>query len=146
MQCFLCSIDFLFKTVYNNHWLYLYIIHWLVSSGGMNMELIPDRLKTIREHLGINKAEAARLLNLTPMGYGRYENSERSPSYQMIEYMAHKMNTSAAYLTGQSDEQTPDILIFTKEDNQLLFQLATELKQADDSQLKRLLTYYHKMK
>ena len=50
----------------------------------MNTVLIPERLIKSRKLLGLNKAEAARLLNLSKMGYGRYESGERSPSFQTI--------------------------------------------------------------
>jgi transcriptional regulator with XRE-family HTH domain len=52
------------------------------------MNFIPERLISVREALGINKAEAARMLNLSAMGYGRYEKGEREPSYQMVNYIA----------------------------------------------------------
>ena len=45
----------------------------------MNTVLIPERLINSRKLLGLNKAEAARLLNLSKMGYGRYESGERIP-------------------------------------------------------------------
>ena len=46
---------------------------------------VPERLILIREKLGISKAEAARRVGLSKMGYGRYESGERIPSVQTIE-------------------------------------------------------------
>lgn len=46
------------------------------------MHFCPERLIQVRESLHINKAEAARRLNLSAMAYGRYERGEREPSYQ----------------------------------------------------------------
>ena len=54
---------------------------------------VPERLILIREKLGISKAEAARRVGLSKMGYGRYESGERIPSVQTIEVMAQKLNT-----------------------------------------------------
>ena len=41
------------------------------------MHFCPERLIQVRESLHINKAEAARRLNLSAMAYGRYERGER---------------------------------------------------------------------
>lgn len=42
------------------------------------MDFKPERLISLRQSLGINKAEAARRLNISAMGYGRYESGERT--------------------------------------------------------------------
>ena len=52
------------------------------------MHFCPERLIQVRESLHINKAEAARRLNLSAMAYGRYERGEREPSYQYAFYIA----------------------------------------------------------
>ena len=39
----------------------------------MSAQLIPERLKIARENLGITMAEASRRLNLSKIGYCRYE-------------------------------------------------------------------------
>ena len=46
------------------------------------MKFKAERIIQIREQLGMNKAEAARKLNMSAMGYGRYENGQREPSFQ----------------------------------------------------------------
>ena len=51
------------------------------------MHFCPERLIQVRESLHINKAEAARRLNLSAMAYGRYERGEREPSYQYAFYI-----------------------------------------------------------
>ena len=48
------------------------------------MHFCPERLIQVRESLHINKAEAARRLNLSAMAYGRYERGEREPSYTLF--------------------------------------------------------------
>ena len=57
----------------------------------MDMVFIPERLKGIREERNLSKAAAARLLNLSKMGYLRYETGDRTPSYQTIVFMAQKL-------------------------------------------------------
>ena len=43
------------------------------------MNLDTERLISVRKSLGLNKAEAAKKLNMSAMGYGRYESGQRSP-------------------------------------------------------------------
>lgn len=51
----------------------------------MSAKLIPERLKFVRENMGITMAEASRRLNLSKIGYCRYEYGERVPSQQTLE-------------------------------------------------------------
>ena len=67
------------------------------------------RLKEIRENLGISKAEAARRLNMTAMGYGRYENGQREPSFQTINYIAQVFGTSSDYLYDKVNNPSADV-------------------------------------
>ena len=50
------------------------------------MNFCPERLIQLRTSLNINKAEAARQLNISAMAYGRYERGEREPSYQSASH------------------------------------------------------------
>ena len=111
----------------------------------MAASLLPDRLIAIRKKKGLNKAEAARLLNLSKMGYGRYESGERSPSPQMLELIAQKMGTSVAYLTGMSASSDAQHIIISKEKNSSLFSFVAELQMCDQKTLDRLLAYYRSL-
>jgi transcriptional regulator with XRE-family HTH domain len=104
------------------------------------MNFIPERLISTRESLGINKAEAARMLNLSAMGYGRYEKGEREPSYQMVSYIAQNFNTSIDYLYGSSDEMRIRSTTVNEKDEPDLF-LLIELARQDEKLLPRLLEY-----
>lgn len=94
----------------------------------MKEKLIPERLQNIRMRLGINKAEAARLLDLTKMGYGRYESGERSPSFQSISFMADVLGTSVAYLTGETEDPSPDAITIRAQEEPDLFSLAAAFR------------------
>jgi transcriptional regulator with XRE-family HTH domain len=104
------------------------------------MKFIPNRLISVRESLGINKAEAARMLNVSAMGYGRYEKGEREPSYQMVNYIAQTFHTSIDYLYGYSDEMNVRSTIISEKDEPDLF-LLIELTRKDEKLLPRLLEY-----
>ena len=59
------------------------------------MKFQPERLIQLRNTLNINKAEAARRLNISPMEYGRYEKGQREPSLipQSVSLRRHLIAT-----------------------------------------------------
>ena len=93
----------------------------------MKSIFLPERLKKIREDRGLNKAEAARLLGLSKMGYLRYESADRTPSYQTIVFMALKLGTSPDYLTGKTKNSEPMEYIISKSDDPVLFELIIDM-------------------
>lgn len=94
-------------------------------------KLIKERLKAIREGLGINMAEASRRLELSKMGYLRYERGDREPSVQSIEFIAERFGTSVEYLTGKTDDPSPSKIVFSRKTNPELFDLLLELKDEE---------------
>lgn len=109
------------------------------------MSFSSDKLKRIRESLGINKAEAARRLHMTPMGYGRYESGERSPSYQTIQYMALVLGTSYDYLCNETEDPSPKEVVISNENTPVLFELTLNLSKDDPALHQRMLAYYKKI-
>ena len=76
----------------------------------MGKKLLPDRLKQIREALGITSAEAARRTGADKSTYAKYESGTAFPSAPMLRIMAMHLGTSVAYLTGEADDSAPDVL------------------------------------
>ena len=105
------------------------------------MEFSSIRLKEIRSSLGINKAEAAKMLHMTAMGYGRYEKGERVPSYQTVCYMAHIFGTSADYLYGLTDDPAPDEIVVSLENDPELFKVVYIIKNMNMKSRDRILAY-----
>ena len=112
----------------------------------MESLFMPERLKKIREERGLNKAEAARLLGLSKMGYLRYESSARTPSYQMIVFMAQKLNTSPDYLIGTEDDPELKEYVISRSDDPALFEMITDVIDKKNPARDRLLAYYKKLK
>jgi transcriptional regulator with XRE-family HTH domain len=112
----------------------------------MELIFLPERLKKIRENRGLNKAEAARLLGLSKMGYLRYESAARTPSYQTIVFMAQKLGTSSDYLTGISDNPEPEEFVISRSDDPALFELIKDVIDKKNPARNRLLDYYKKLK
>ena len=109
------------------------------------MSFSPERLKFVRMNLGISKAAAARKVNLTPMGYGRYENGDRIPSFQMICFIAQALHTSYEYLCEETDDPAPRSILISVNDNPDLFNLVLHYQELNDTDQKRLITYYKKL-
>ncbi len=108
------------------------------------MEFKAERLKKTREQLGMNKAEAARKLNMSAMGYGRYENGQREPSFQTVCFIASIFDTTSDYLYGLTDNPSPSTITISSSDNPELFSFVTAL-QKDENLKKRLLAYFNKL-
>lgn len=108
----------------------------------MPTQLVPERLKTVRESMGITMAEASRRLNLSKIGYCRYEYGERVPSAQTLEIIAQCFHTSVDYLVGLSDNPEPTQIVIDKEKNPELFALVELCQHNDSSQINRLISYY----
>jgi transcriptional regulator with XRE-family HTH domain len=111
----------------------------------INKTLIPERLKSARENLNLSKAEAARKIGLTAASYVRYEAGDRSPSPQVIISIAEKLETSVAYLSGETDDISPDVVSVYKNSDPVLFELIKNMQSVDDETLQRLLNYYRKL-
>ena len=107
----------------------------------MSENIISQRIIAARENLGISKAEASRRLNLSKIGYCRYEYGERTPSIQTLEVIAQCFGTSVAYLTGETDEMEPDKIVIDRTSNPELFKFVQTFANSDDDFIKRISLY-----
>lgn len=110
-----------------------------------SFKLIPERLSSAREQLHISKAEAARRIGLTAASYVRYEAGDRCPSPQVLLTIAEKLGTSVAFLTGATDDLSPDIISISKNEEPILFEFVKDARCADAETLERLVRYYSKL-
>ena len=109
----------------------------------MNTDIIiRERLIECRKKLGITKQQAAIRMKLSQPAYLRYESGERTPSIHVIHYMAHVLGTSADYLTGKSDNPTPNCHYIYETEKPELFSLVEKIKNCDSDTQKRLLAYF----
>ncbi|MCR4702896.1 MAG: helix-turn-helix transcriptional regulator [Saccharofermentans sp.] len=105
----------------------------------MKQTILPDRLLSCRNNLGLTQSEAAELIGITQPAYQRYEAGVRTPSIQVTKEIAKAFNVSTAYLYGDSDQSLPDYFVINKEDNQLLFSIIEQCKGLSDKQLEEIL-------
>ena len=108
------------------------------------MHFQPERLLELRHLLNINKAEAARRLNISAMAYGRYEKGEREPSYQTVCYIAQTFHCNVDFLYGISDKMEADYVIVSSSETPELYELV-KLIQEKRGRETRLLAYAQKL-
>lgn len=109
------------------------------------MQFFPDNLIRIRTSLGITKAEAARRLNMSAMGYGRYEKGIREPSFQTVSFIAQTFGTTTDFLYGITDDPDAKHITVEYDQNPELFDLIQTVL-SDENKAQRLLAYFKKMK
>ena len=65
-----------------------------------------DRLRFLRERMGLNQQQAAIRLNMKPVTYSSYENGH-IPKLETIIKLSQFYNVSIDYLTGVTNERRP---------------------------------------
>ena len=107
----------------------------------MDAQLNLQRLTECREKAGLSKRETAKRINVSQPAYVRYENGTRIPSIQVITAIANVLNTSVAYLTGESNLDAPDLILINKNTSPTLFEIVESCKDYDKDKLKQLKKY-----
>lgn len=70
-----------------------------------------DRLKELRDHMGISQRELAKLIQLSPSTVAMYELDQRSPDKDTIITLANLFNCTTDYLLGQINVKPASIPI-----------------------------------
>ncbi|MCC8136043.1 MAG: helix-turn-helix domain-containing protein [Ruminococcus sp.] len=74
-----------------------------------------ERIKELRNSLGINQVEFGRRLNVTKQCISNWENGNIQPSIDMLIKIAQTFSVSADYLLGLNDKCTLDAEGLTNE-------------------------------
>ncbi len=94
-----------------------------------------ERLKKIREKMGMNMREFSNFLGVKYTTYAGYENGSREPGSDFLALVANYCNTTTDYILGLSDHDgmppQPQILSFTGGDP-----LETMLSEAEYAMLR----------
>ena len=112
----------------------------------MNTTLNCERLIECRKNLGITKQEAAKRMQMSQPAYLRYESGERTPSIHVIYFMANVLKTSVEYLTGKTNDPTPNTYWITSNTEPELFSFVETYHDANTKEKERLLAYMAKFK
>lgn len=69
--------------------------------------MIGSRLRHMREANHLTQEELAERIGVATLQINRYENSKNLPSGEIVAKLATALNTSADYLLGLTDDETP---------------------------------------
>lgn len=69
--------------------------------------MLGNRIKTLREELGIKQEELAKKMSVSPSAIGMYETNKREPNNELILKLAQFFNVSTDYLLGKTDVKNP---------------------------------------
>lgn len=70
--------------------------------------MFTERLKKLRKEAGLTQKEIAQQMQVGQNSYSNWEKGIRTPIRPTIEKLAEVLNTSAAYLLGETDIKNPE--------------------------------------
>lgn len=111
----------------------------------MVISLLPDRLKRLREKIGLTQTQLSEKLAVSRVNYNRYENGERFPDQKTLIQLAEFFNVSTDYLLGRDNQPAPikcDPIPpqLSQEDAELL-EMLRKLKNLPDKDRKEVESY-----
>ena len=71
------------------------------------MDTFAERLKAAREYAGIEQAQLTEKVHLSVITLSRYENGHRKPKIDNLHELATALNTTVAYLMGETEDLRP---------------------------------------
>lgn len=74
------------------------------------------RIKELRESLGLSQSEFAKSVGTTQTTLSSYENTNKTPSLEIVKAIAEKYNVSIDWLCGLSEKKSPSTAIETYSD------------------------------
>lgn len=70
--------------------------------------MLGNRIKLLREELGLKQEELAQKLSVSPSAIGMYERNLREPNNELTLKMCEFFGVSTDYLLGKSDIRNPE--------------------------------------
>ena len=67
------------------------------------MEIVCERLKSLRESVGLSQNKLAKLVGLPQSSINRYEHNQSTPSPKTFRWLADFYNVSLDYIYGRTD-------------------------------------------
>lgn len=93
--------------------------------------MFEERIKRLRQSLGINQVEFGRKLFVSKQCISNWENGNIQPSIDMLIKICVTFSVSADYLLGLSNECTLDVTGLSTEQILHLQNVANDLKSAN---------------
>ncbi len=104
--------------------------------------MIGNRIKLLREELGLKQDELAKELNISPSSIGMYETNKREPNNEITIKLADFFGVSTDYLLGKSDIRKSDEQI--KEE--FTFAYHKEAEGLTDEEIADAIRFYKQIK
>ena len=80
---------------------------------------LAERLLSLRKERSLTQAQVAEQAGITVSAYKGYELATRMPGRPTAVMLAHALQTSAAYLFGETDDSSPDMVIYPASDSRI---------------------------
>lgn len=68
------------------------------------MKVLSERLRKLRENLGISQSKLAKEIGITQASVNRYETDTTTPSVETLLWYAERFDVSMDYIFGRTDE------------------------------------------
>ena len=68
------------------------------------MEIVGERLRTLRESINFSQTKIAKLVGSTQSSIGRYECNDSDPPFSILLWYANYFDVSLDYIFGRTDE------------------------------------------
>ena len=68
------------------------------------MKVISERLKTLREQLGISQSKLAKEIGIAQASVNRYETDKVTPTVETLIWYADRFDVSLDYIFGRTDK------------------------------------------
>lgn len=101
--------------------------------------MLGNRIKMLREELGLKQEELANKISVSPSAIGMYETNKREPNNELILRLADFFNVSTDYLLGKSDIRNP-------EEFKYAYHRPEEAEGLSDEEVNDALRFYKEMK
>ena len=93
--------------------------------------MVAERIKNLREQIGITQAELAKQLNITRSSVNAWEQGISVPSTQLIVELANIFKVSTDYLLGVDTTATVSVAGLSEKDIQIVNALIYHLRERE---------------
>lgn len=81
--------------------------------------MFSDRIARLRKERGLNQTQLAKKLGVSVDSVRRWEQGKRSPDVEMLRNIAHVLDTTVSYISGETDNPSPmQTMLSTEGDNE----------------------------
>lgn len=95
--------------------------------------MVAERIKSLREHMGITQAELAKQLGITRSSVNAWELGISVPSTQYIVELANIFKVSSDYLLGIDSTATISIAGLSPADIDLVYSIISHLRDNNNN-------------